>query len=271
MMHIKIDSLPPISDKWKKKAQDNLIALENEIDNERRNILIDRYKGYWKLFKEELKKVSYNKCWYSETRNPYSHYHIDHFRPKKRALEFDGKPTTGYWWLTFDRKNFRLCGSVGNTKKVDNFAVKYNKVSAPGPIDDEVFYLLDPINQDDVTLLNFDNEGKARPSRPEDLENWNFTRAEYTITKLDLNYPDLVEDRKIKWQLVTILIKKVNEYSITYNNEPTNTNKNKVESEKDKLRQLLKPSEELTSTVKACLRASGQNWAYSLLEEKIEE
>lgn len=270
MNYIDITKINMPSQKWLDKAAILLSKLENAQDISERNIIIDQNHRVWKLIKESLKELSYGKCWYSETRNPYSHLHIDHFRPKKSAEDiFDKKKRLkdGYWWLTFDISNYRLCGSVGNVKKGDHFAVKYNRVCDPGPITDEVCYFLDPTNREDVKLLNFDNNGNANPAAPESIEPFDNARGKYTIEYLDLNYPDLQEARRLKWQEATMIIKEVNRLSSIFNNEPTNQNKHNRESEKNKLRVMLSPEKELISTVRSCLRASGEDWAYKLLEE----
>lgn len=171
--------------------------------------------------------------------------------------------------MTFEISNFRLSGSVGNTKKSNHFAVSYNKVTQKGPIEDEGNYLLDPCNQNDVTLLNFSQDGRAIESAPEDEEKWDFERAKYTIDKLDLNYPDLVEARLQKWQDVTILVKKINKINTEYNNQATASKLGELNAAKNEVRKLLAPCSELTATVKSCLRSTGQNWAYRLLEENI--
>ncbi len=271
MMYIDITKIPAANAKWIAKAQTFLDDMTNAIDIPTRNAVMEKNHRYWKLLKNGLKAASYNKCWYSETRNPFSHYHVDHFRPKKNVIEFDETERDGYWWLTFDFTNYRLCGSVGNSKKKDHFAVKYNKVTAPGPVTDEVIYFLDPTSKEDVKLLNFDNVGKVIPSAIQDEAKWNYERAEYTIDKLDLNYPDLVEERKMKWQTITALIKKVNELNKNYNDEPTTENKGKLGAKKDEIRKMLAPCEELTATTRACLRSSGQDWAYKILEEQISD
>lgn len=270
MIYIDNTKLEKPTQRWMDRAALLLKNLEEAANNDERNKIIDQNHRVWKLLKDSLKKLSYGKCWYSETRNVYSHPHIDHFRPKKRAQDiFDKKNPTkdGYWWLTFDVTNYRLCGSVGNVKKNDHFAVKYNRVLEPGPVSDEVYYFLDPTNKEDVKLLNFDNNGTVIPSAPEAFEKWDFERAKYTIEYLDLNYSDLQEARKIKWQATTLIIKEVNRLNSIYNDEPTNQNKNNRETEKNKLRAMLSPEQELTSTVRSCLRASGEDWAYKLLEE----
>ncbi len=270
MMYINFDKLKTPQKKWLDKASELRKELEAAKSIEARNKLIDKYHLYWKLFKVSFKELSHSKCWYSETKNPYSHLHIDHFRPKKRVADVFDKITPvrdGYWWLTFDYKNYRLCGSVGNTKKGDHFAVRYNKVYSPAPICDEVYYFLDPTVKDDVKLLNFDNNGDVKPAAPEHFEKWNYDRAKYTIEYLDLNYLDLKELRKLKWQEATEIIKKVNLLNATFNQEPTNQNKYNKDVEIDKLRNMISPEQDLTSTVRSCLRASGQDWAYKLLEE----
>lgn len=269
-MYIDTYSLPATSAKWNLKAQQLLTELNSIDDVAERNRFIDKNHRYWKLFKSSLKAHSHNKCWYSETRNPYSHYHVDHFRPKKCVIEFDGTKRDGYWWLAFDKSNYRLSGGVGNAKKKDHFAVKYNTVTRPGPVSDEVIYFLDPTSIEDVKLLNFDNQGNAIPSAIKTEEEWNCARAEYTIDKLDLNFPDLVEERKGKWQNITILIKKINELNKKYNEEPTNNNKENLNAKKNEIRNMLKPCEELTATTRACLRACGQDWAYRILEEQMD-
>jgi len=270
MIYIDNTKLEKPNQKWLDKAAILLQSLEEAANNEDRNKIIDQNHRIWKLLKDHLKELSYGKCWYSETKNPYSHLHIDHFRPKKRTEDIFDKHNRikdGYWWLTFDITNYRLCGSVGNVKKGDHFAVKYNRVLQPGPISDEVYYFLDPTVKEDVKLLNFDNNGTIKPSAPENVEKWNHDRAKYTIEYLDLNYPDLQEARRLKWQEATIIIKEINRLNTIYNNEPTNQNKSNKELEISKLRTMLSPEQELTSTVRSCLRASGEDWAYKLLEE----
>lgn len=269
MMYIDKNKIQVLNNKWTIKTTQFLVAMKNATTKLERDDIIDKHHGYWKVFKNQLKAISHNKCWYSETRNPYSHYHVDHFRPKKKVVEYDTSERDGYWWLTFDFTNYRLAGSVGNTKKANHFAVSYNKVVAPGPINDEGYYLLDPCCKEDVNLLNFSQDGRAVESAPQNEEKWNYERANYTIDKLDLNYPDLVEARLQKWQDVTFLIKEVNKLNTEYNQLATASKLSELNAAKNDIRKLLAPSSELTATVRSCLRASGQSWAYRVLEENI--
>jgi len=84
---------------------------------EERNNLIDSKSAHWGKLKLWLKVLSHGKCWFSEVRELYSHYDVEHFRPKKEAKAMDGTVRDGYWWLAFDYTNYRLCGNVGNRKK----------------------------------------------------------------------------------------------------------------------------------------------------------
>jgi len=96
-------------------------------DDKTRSEIIDSNHRIWKLPKDTFKTISYGKCWYSKARELYSHYHVDHFRPKKKALDTNNNDQGGYWWLAFNWENFRLMGSVGNSKKGDYFPVERYK------------------------------------------------------------------------------------------------------------------------------------------------
>ena len=144
----------------------------------------------WSDLKAALSELSHGKCWYSEAHELFSYYHVDHFRPKKL-----------YWWLAYDWKNYRLCGSVGNVNKREAFPLQDETRRAVMPesvLCDEVVCLLDPTQQDDCVLLTFDESGKARPSEADDT--WPFLRANITIEILNLNYIPLIDGRKQIWQ-----------------------------------------------------------------------
>ena len=270
MLYINPDRIPIDNKKWNKKATELLKQLIEADSKEKRHEIIDRNQRYWKLFKEHLKSLSYNKCWYSDSINPASHYHVDHFRPKKKAIEIDLSDREGYWWLAFDVKNFRLSGSVPNTKKGNHFAVKKNPVLKKGSIKDEVVYFLDPTRKQDVGLVNFREDGMAIESAPEDEEPWDYKRANYTIDKLDLNYEDLIEARSVEWLLMYDLIKKINELIKENNEDPSASTDKEIDGFKDQCRARIASCANFASTNRACLRASGKRWAYDLLEEDVD-
>jgi hypothetical protein len=160
--------------------------------------------------KDELLKLSDNKCWFSETTNSYSHYDVEHFRPKKEAKDLNDNDRDGYWWLAFDYHNYRICGNVGNRKKGGWFPLREGSDVATYENSDlelEEIYLLDPINDYDVTLIAFDEEGKAIPV-PTITDDWQKRRVEYSIEKLKLNeHPPLADERRKVWQKLSNEIK----------------------------------------------------------------
>lgn len=111
-------------DAWVAKSEQlvtELAALDSAGKREERNALIDSNSGHWGALKDWLLALSAGKCWFSEVRELYSHYDVEHFRPKKEAKALDASVRDGYWWLAFDYMNFRACGNVGNRKKVAGF------------------------------------------------------------------------------------------------------------------------------------------------------
>lgn len=230
---------------------------------------IDKNDGQWTKIKNELKRLSFGKCWFSESRDVYSHYHVEHFRPKKRVINLDNSKRIGYWWLAFNFQNYRLCGSVGNTKKGNYFAVKRNiAFTHTDPIEDEVIYFLDPTNLRDCSLLAFDENGEAY-SRNTDSKSFDYERVEYTIDRMDLNYDSLKTARKIKWKDIYNLILEIDQLICDYNFNQSNSNKTKLEEKYKLMLKNIAPCSEFSSTAKACLKASGRDWAIDILAENI--
>lgn len=267
MIHIDTSKVIP-TQRWIKhvaKLNKNLNALNTPAE---RNIFIDGH-DYWGRFKQKLHKLSYGKCWYSEAREIFSHYHVDHFRPKKRALDESNVDQGGYWWLTYDWRNYRLCGSVANSKKSDYFPVKrYKANSIADPLDDELFYFLDPTNEDDVKLINFNPLGQAVPAIS-DKTAWSNMRAAETVKWFDLDYEDLKEARRIMWKRTAAEIMLLQSLMNSFEMNPSASLRAQIASELKKIKQKIAPCAELSSTVRSCLRSTGYDWALKLLEQPI--
>lgn len=275
MIYIDISRLEhELPDGWLTKADELLQKMRNAgEDKETRNRIIEKNQRMWKDLKKGLKKLSYGKCWYSEAREIYSHYHVDHFRPKIMSVDIyqkeENKNRDGYWWLAFQWTNYRLSGGVGNTKKGNHFAVKQNWATcSDDDIDDEIIYFLDPTQRNDYKKLRINENGQIVPSNQNE-EAWDYIRAKYTVDYLDLNFESLEEARKIKWKRVKILIDKIDIAEAEYNQNPTAKRLGTLEEKLETMRSMLAPCEELSSTVRACLRASEKDWALALLEEQI--
>ncbi|MBK9514609.1 MAG: hypothetical protein IPO05_13535 [Flavobacteriales bacterium] len=160
------------------KLTADLIAARNTAE---RKLIIDNNAALWLELKEAFCAIHRRKCWYSESKNDYSHCHIDHFRPKSNAIDEMGKDQGGYWWLTFNWRNYRYSAPAGNIRKRDYFHVLANKANGPtDSLEDEDILFLDPTDPSDPDKLKFDNEGKVI-SKSSDITSRNSRQAEYTI------------------------------------------------------------------------------------------
>ena len=177
-------------DAWLAKSAQlvaELAALDAAGKRAERNALIDANSTHWGALKEWMLALSAGKCWFSEVRELYSHYDVEHFRPKKEAKALDPSLRDGYWWLAFDYMNFRVCGNVGNRKKGGWFPLKDGSLCsthAQQCEESETRYLLDPIDDDDVSLIAFDEEGKVIPMLGSSA--WEQKRVNETVKRLKL-------------------------------------------------------------------------------------
>ncbi len=240
-----------------KSAQivDAMAVFDAAVDLDGRHALIDANSGHWGQLKEWLLALSSGKCWFSEAKEIFSHYDVEHFRPKKVAKGLGSDVRDGYWWLAFDYMNFRVCGNVGNRKKGGWFPLQPgSQVSCYGHRCEEMeaAYFLDPIDIDDVKLLAFDEEGKAIPAPG--TSPWEQKRVVETVLRLKLNeHEALTEARRKVWVKVTNLI---NQYQT--NKSRCGVGGNQVAREKAKsalkqVRLLTQPTAELSSVAKWCV------------------
>lgn len=260
MIYIDLENNPPPQE-WIDKANALTQKLIDEPDLEEKKKIIDKNAKVWGELKDFLQKLSHNKCWYSEAREVFSHYHIDHFRPKKRALDNNGDDKGGYWWLAFCWENYRISGSVGNTKKGDKFSVRANKANTHvNNIDDEIIYFLDPTIIDDPLKISFDDTGKTFPVSS-NVEDWDYVRASYTINNLDLNYEPLVDKRKDLWVNIIMKIRRIQALISENNISPSVSRMIEIKEKMKELKLLSSPQSEFSATASACLYSSGLEWA----------
>lgn len=226
MRSINIENLEALlPNGWLERAASLRLELEDKTPEERTAIF--KHHPIWQDLLVPLKRLSNNKCWYSEAQEVMSDMDVDHFRPKNEAIGFDGNGEKvlreGYWWLAYDWRNYRLSSIYSNRLRKDKHTeedISYGKgaffplrqgcipATCQDELDEEVFYLLDPINPSDSNLLFFNDEGKAMPSILEEDEPWNFQRAKVTIDIYHLNHTPLKDARKVVWNLCQ---RKINE------------------------------------------------------------
>ena len=264
MIYINLENNPP-DPEWIKKADAITDKLILEKDPIKRNKIIDKNAKLWGELKDFLSALSHEKCWYTESKNAGSYCHVDHFRPKKEAIDEIGKDIGGYWWLAFDWMNYRYSGPAANVKKNAYFHVLLNKASNYGDnINKEQILFLDPINFTDPDHLAFDNEGMAQPKSP-DKKSMSFIRAEYSIRKLNINYYRLVERRKEFYRKATGKILKIEKLLREEAINPDHARQQDISNLMGLLWQMCCSNAEYSASVKYCLKSTGFDWALKII------
>lgn len=171
---------------------------------------IERKSHVWRAFARYLAKMSYGKCWYSESDCVQSFRDVDHYRPKRQAKRSESDIDDGYPWLAFSWENFRLSAQRSNQINRDDDTEKPVGKGAWFPllenspratwhnqcVRDERPVLLDPTVQDDVALVEINAEdGRAVPSFV-CVGTTRRLRAEKSIELYGLNLGGLIEARK---------------------------------------------------------------------------
>jgi hypothetical protein len=210
--------LARISEEWKTKSSALLAQLIEVQDEELRKEIIQDNANHWSLVKEPLASLSKNKCWYTEKKLTEQEMEVDHFRPKGKIKGNSVHP--GYWWLSFDPKNFRLSSKTSNSKRRNTFsddldvfgkgtefplideAIRSDSQTARiditnGQLGDEKPILLDPTNAADISLLDCDfTEGKIVETQVVELATEdNIKRCKESIRIYNLNSSCLLPER----------------------------------------------------------------------------
>lgn len=162
----------------------------------------------WRLFGRYLAKMSYGKCWYSESDDPQAFFDVDHFRPKAEAQRDDGSVDDGYPWLAFSWENFRYASGRSNRLSTDEVTdVVVGKGSWFPLMDgsaratweerceaDERPKLLDPTIKADVDLIDVDADGLMACSKL--CVGSAKARVKRSIELFGLNLPNVSSARK---------------------------------------------------------------------------
>jgi len=267
MRHIPFARREP-SDAWKVKAGELLARLNQAPDRDTRNAIIDANSSVWGELKDWLLEISHQKCWFSEAKDCFSHWHVEHFRPKKSAKDADGTEHDGYWWLAFDLTNFRICGSVGNTKKGTFFPLRpmCARIGPQGDIRLEDPQLLDPADADDPGLLSFDFEGNAIVA-PGVTDEWETARVLYSIEKLKLDFGPLADKRKTVWaECWARILEYLRELHLYHADKQNPVARASYKQAASSLRSMIREESELSSVARACIYASGDQRVISVLQ-----
>jgi hypothetical protein len=251
------------------KANELLDELQAAPNAEKRKKIIDDNSKVWGDAKAWLLTLSHHKCWFSEAKDCFSHWDVEHFRPKKSAKDLDGTEHDGYWWLTFNQENLRICGNAGNRKKGTFFPLREGCTRITDPNGDLRFedpLLLDPIDAHDPTLLSFNFEGRAICS-PLIHDTWEQSRVKYSVKRYNLDFPPLMNKRKVIWKNcwddIQSYLFELGKYSQDRNNVIA---KQAMRDKAGSIRKMLKADQECSATARACLLSTGDNRVILLLQ-----
>jgi uncharacterized protein (TIGR02646 family) len=264
MRYIDLENNPPDQD-WIDRADALTLQLSQAADKAARDAIIDANQNTWTELKDHLRGISHNKCWYSESRNDSAHCHVDHFRPKGRALDENGDDKGGYWWLAFEWFNYRYSAPVENIRKRDYFHVNASKANLPiDSIENEDIRFLDPTDIEDPDKLAYTNEGLVTPKSTVNTER-NYIQAEYTIRRMNLNKQEMKDSRKDKYSRTILLIKSTEKLVQLQLANICMARKQKIVSQMKELLALASSTSEYSAAVKFCMKTTGYEWVENLL------
>jgi len=203
-----------------KKLLDVAARAQAELEGKppaERKAYVEKKAHIWRSFARYLAKMSYGKCWYSESNDPQSFFDVDHFRPKKAAKRSDASEDDGYPWLSFSIENFRYSAGRSNRLSTDEATEQVVGKGSWFPLldgspyatwddrclDQEQPVLLDPTVRSDVTLIDINpDDGRAAPSKT-CLGPRKQLRATKSIEIYGLNLGNLITARKRAMRQVT--------------------------------------------------------------------
>jgi hypothetical protein len=267
MRHISLHGNSP-DPEWCGRAAALLDRLKAAPDIDTRNNLIDSNSAMWRELKVWLLELSHGKCWFSEAKDCFSHWDVEHYRPKKTSKDERCSTYHGYWWLAFDWRNLRICGNVGNRKKGSFFPLREGceRVAPHGDHRYEQPLLLDPADDDDPNLLFFNLMGEAIPA-PHVKDPWERRRVTYSVERCNLDYPPLADRRKTVWSECWNQIQTYLAELAKYHADPTNAiAKEGLKSAARRIRSLTRYDKEFSSVARACILSSGDERVISLLQ-----
>jgi hypothetical protein len=248
---------------WLTDAKNLFDQLMAAPDKKARDAIIDANSNVWKRLRGWLLSLSYDKCWYSESRDLFSVLEVEHYRPKKRVKrELRSPEKDGYWWLAFDWRNYRMCGKVGNARKGDFFPLADGSPEATHNglgINNEIPLLLDPARPGDPALLSFNEDGAAVPH--DDSDAFSKLRTEVTVTRLNLDHGRLKKARQRIWDRCRQLIEDCRDLALQVVKVPGPADHEAMMQKKAELERMIQPDAEFSAVAKACLLKSNIGWA----------
>jgi hypothetical protein len=269
MRHIPLRRQSP-NKNWLDKADSILVKLKAATDATARNAMIDANSKVWGELRQWLLDLSHQKCWFSEAKNGFTHWDVEHYRPKKSAKDLDGTEHDGYWWLAFAWQNFRICGNAGNRMKGTFFPLRSGctRCVPHGDLRYEDPMLLDPADEDDPNLITFNVLGKAEAAAHV-KDPWELQRVTYSIERCNLFFGPIEDKRKIVWaecwQRAQDYLDELGKYHADKSNMIARKG---VRDASAAIRKMMEPDQEFSAVARACLESTGDDRLKSLLRTR---
>ncbi len=257
MRKIVITGTPPQD--WIDEADVLTEQLTQAPDALAREQILEANEGFWRddRIRDWLLEQFANKCWYTEAEESVSPIHVDHFRPKGRVTNLDKTTEDGYWWLTFNWKNYVIAGHFINSKKNDRFPLfegSRAEVSwGAAQLDTEAIVLIDP-KTDEARLISYEmsDEDWCLAVPAGGIEDDDLFKAEKTIEILGLNrLKRLNTKRGKKWNDCMMEIAKFNGAA---SSEFRHQKKVLRAAAATQLKNLIKYESEFSTVAEACIR-----------------
>jgi len=274
MIQIEIpENLPPEIQTWKIEAQRITDLILAGVDLEAKHKLIKQFSDHWRdeALIKWLSDLSNDKCWYTETKFGGDYQELEHFRPKGKTKNRDGKPHAthpGYYWLAFELDNYRLSKNRANRKKSSLFPIidERNRAECSDhDCHDELPLFLDPIDEEDCMLLTFNDDGT--PVAMQGIEKQDEVRVDFTIEKLHLDERILNKCRAEIWVTARNLYSKYLNQMKQAKENPRDKVSIRAQAKNDllQLKKMLKCNEEFSSVARASLIKTAEGMAINIV------
>lgn len=263
MIFVNLDNHEPEQD-WLDRADELTNQLLAAAHPDDKAAIVSGNESLWSELKQHFSEILRRKCWYSESINDFTHCHVDHFRPKSRAIDESGIDQGGYWWLAFNWRNYRYSAPAGNVRKRDYFHVNSNKANSPtDSLENEDIRFLDPTDPEDPQKLKFNNEGLINPTST-NVASRDYIQAEYTIRRMNLNMIGLVEGRRDKYRKTARLIRQIEQLLVLQTANFDLARRQSIKAKQTELFELANRFSEYSAAVKYCLYECGHVWAIKI-------
>lgn len=229
MMAINLDDLFPLIRELVPALDAAQAEVNAEMDPDKRKELIDKYRSRWVALRPHMAKLSWEKCWYTESKNPGTDDDVDHYRPKNSvAIQKGEAEHGGYYWLAFYWRNFRLSCHRGNRLrkhpetnetggKGDQFPLldPSKRLRTPTQnqeeLDKENPLLLDPTRPGDASVITFTARGVAAINPNYEQNSLELRRFEESRRCYHLDWPEFREERVQLYNLIERRIRRASE------------------------------------------------------------